>query len=176
MTDDIIRVGFVGAGANTRLRHLPGFKGIEGVDLVSVCNRSRESGQRVADEFQIPRVYDSWIDLIEAPDTNAICVGTWPYMHCSLVLEALKNDKHVLTEARMASSAEEAHWMLEAARMKPNLVTQIVPAPHTLKVDNTIMELVADGYLGDILSVDLTVHQGDFVDYDELPSKGVEIA
>ena len=166
MADDAIRIGFVGAGANTRLRHLPGFGAIEGVELVSVSNRSRESGQRVADEFDLPEVYDSWVDLIRAPDTNAICIGTWPYMHCTLVLAALESDKHVLTEARMAMDAAEAHTMLEASLGKANLVTQIVPAPHTLKVDRTIKDLIADGYLGDILSVDMNIHQGDFVDYD----------
>ena len=166
MTDDTIRIGFIGAGANTTLRHLPEFKEIQGVELVSVANRSRASSQRVADEWQIPTVYDSWVDLIEASDTNAVCVGTWPYMHCAMVLAALENNKHVMTEARMAMNAEQAHIMLEASREKPELVTQIVPAPHTLKVDNTIKELIADGYLGDILSVDMAVHQGGFIDYD----------
>jgi predicted dehydrogenase len=166
MTEDTIRIGFIGAGANTTLRHLPEFKEIEGVELMSVANRSRASSQRVADEWQIPTVYDSWVDLIEASDTNAVCVGTWPYMHCAMVLAALDNNKHVMTEARMAMTAEQAHIMLEASREKPELVTQIVPAPHTLKVDNTIKELIADGYLGDILSVDMAVHQGGFIDYD----------
>ena len=166
MTQETIRIGFVGAGANTRLRHIPGFKAIEGVELVGVCNRSRQSSQRVADEFRIPKVYNSWAALIEAPDTNAICIGTWPYMHRTLVLAALESGKHVLTEARMAMDAAEAHAMLEASRRKPDLVTQIVPAPHTLEVDATIVELIADGYLGEVLSVDMTVHQGGFVDYD----------
>ena len=165
MAEDTVRVGFVGAGANTKLRHIPGLKAIEGVELVSVCNRSRESSQRVADEFQIPTAYDSWAELIEAPDTNAICIGTWPYMHCTMTLAALESDKHVLTEARMAVDAAEAHAMLEASRERPELVTQIVPGPHTLKVDNTIKELIGDGYLGDLLSVDLAVHQGS-IDYD----------
>ena len=98
MTDEIIRIGYVGAGANTRLRHLPGFAAIDGVENISVANRSRESGKRVADDFGISTVYDSWIDLIEADDTNAICIGTWPYMHRNLVLAALEADKHVLTE------------------------------------------------------------------------------
>lgn len=166
MADETIRVGFIGAGANTRLRHIPGLMAIEGVELVSVANRSRESSQKVADEFEIPRVYDSWAKLVAAPDTNAICIGTWPYMHRTLVLAALENDKHVLCEARMAMNAAEAHEMLDASRKKPNLVAQIVPAPHTLKVDPTIKELIASGYLGDILSVDLVVHQGGFIDYD----------
>ena len=65
MVDETIRVGFVGAGANTKLRHIPGLKAIEGVELVSVANRSRESGQRVANTFDIPVVYDSWVDLID---------------------------------------------------------------------------------------------------------------
>ena len=168
MADDTIRMGFVGAGANTKLQHIPGFKAIEGVELVSVCNRSRESSQRVANEFQIPKIYDSWLDLVEAPDTNAICIGTWPYMHCTLVLAALENDKHVLTEARMAMNAEEAHIMLDASRMKPELVTQIVPGPHTLKVDSMIKELIADGYLGEILSVDMAAREGGFIDYNAL--------
>lgn len=166
MADDTIRVGFIGAGANTRLHHLPKLKAIDGVEVVSVANRSRESGQRIADEFGLSAVYESWVDLIEAPDTNAICIGTWPYMHCNLVLAALENDKHVMTEARMAMNASEAHLMLDASRLNPGLVAQIVPAPHTLKVDRTIQDLIAEGYLGDVLSLDVRVHQGGFVDHD----------
>ncbi|HSF30971.1 MAG TPA: Gfo/Idh/MocA family oxidoreductase, partial [Candidatus Tectomicrobia bacterium] len=55
-----IKVGFIGAGNNTRVRHIPGLQAIDGVELVSVCNRSRESSQRVADQFNIPKVHDDW--------------------------------------------------------------------------------------------------------------------
>ena len=165
MTDDTIRIGFIGAGDNTRSRHIPGFQAIDGVELVSVCNRSRESSQRVADQFGIPLVYDNWVDLVEDDNTDAICIGTWPYMHCTMTLAGLENGKHVLTEARMAMNSAEARTMLEASMMEPDLVTQIVPAPHTLPVDSTIKELIADGYLGELLSVDMTSQSG-FIDYD----------
>ena len=85
MPKQSIRIGFIGAGANTELRHIPGFLEAEGVQLVSVSNRSRESSQRISDKYNIPNVYDNWADLIEAEDTDAICIGTWPYMHCSIV-------------------------------------------------------------------------------------------
>ena len=166
MANDTVRVGFVGAGDNTRQRHIPGFKAIEGVELVSVSNRSLESGQRVADAFGIPTVYENWAELMEAPDTDAICIGTWPYMHVTLVLAALENGKHVLTEARMAMDAAEARVMLDASHASPGLVTQIVPAPMTLKVDSTIKALIADGYLGDVLSVDMAMGAGGFIDRD----------
>ena len=38
---DTIRVGVVGAGANTRLHHIPKLKKIDGVEIASVVNRSR---------------------------------------------------------------------------------------------------------------------------------------
>ena len=165
MAEETIRIGFVGAGANTRDRHIPGFQAIDGVELVSVSNRSAESSQRVADQFGIPTVYENWVDLVEADDTDAICIGTWPYMHCIATLAAIESGKHVLTEARMAMNSAEARTMLEASLMDPDLITQIVPAPHTLEVDSTIREMIADGYLGDILSIDL-VSQGGFIDHD----------
>ena len=166
MVEDIIRIGYVGAGANTRLRHLPGFAAIDGVENVSVSNRSRESSQRVADEFGLSTVYDSWIDLIDEDDTDAVCIGTWPYMHKTLVLASLEAGKHVLTEARMTINSDDAKVMLAASLENPDLVAQIVPAPHTLKVDNTIRDMIAVGWFGDVLSADITVHQGGFVDHD----------
>jgi len=167
MTSQPINIGLIGAGGNTRLRHIPGFESIAGVAVTGVCNRSRESGQRVADEFGIENVYDSWEELITAPDIDAICIGTWPYMHCTLVLESLEHGKHVMTEARMAMDAADAHTMLEAARHYPDQVTQIVPAPHTLNLDKTIKKLIGEGYVGDVLSVDASIAQGGFVDLEK---------
>ncbi len=164
MSESAIRIGIVGAGANTRLHHIPGFQAIDGVEVVGLCNRSRESGQRVAGEFGIPKVYDHWGHLVTDGDIDAVCIGTWPNLHCPVTLAALEAGKHVLTEARMAMNAAEARAMLDAARVRPHLTAQIVPAPMTLKQDRTILSLIADGFLGDLLAVDLQGLAGSFVD------------
>ncbi len=164
MADDVVRVGLIGAGRNTRERHLPGFQDIEGVEIVAVANRSMESGRRVADSFNIPTVYDNWRDLLDDPTIDAVCIGTWPYMHCTLSLAALDKGKHVLCEARMAANAEEAHAMLDAAMTNPGLVTQIVPSPTTFKVDGLLQKLVSEGYLGDLLAVELQALVSSFVE------------
>lgn len=155
-----IRIGIVGAGANTKLRHIPGLKAIPDVEIVSVCNRSRESSERVARDFVIPTLYDRWEDLVAAPDTDAIVIGTWPYLHCPITLAALARGKHVLTEARMAMNAGEARRMLEAAQARPDLVAQVVPAPFTLRADRTVRRLLAEGYAGDVLAVDVRAATG----------------
>ena len=65
MSEKKIRVGLIGAGGNTKALHIPGLKKQDGVEIVAVANRTRESGQRVADEFAIPRVHDHWQALLE---------------------------------------------------------------------------------------------------------------
>src|SRR5262249_3164033 len=72
--------------------------------------------------------------------------------------------KHVLCEARMAMNATEGRAMLDASRRAPQLVAQLVPAPMTLEVDSTIERLLAEGYVGDVLAVELQAAQGRFVD------------
>jgi len=163
MSSETVRVGIIGAGSNTRSRHIPGLQAIEGVEIVSVCNRTRASSQRAAKEFGIPKVYDNWKELIDAEDTNAIVIGTWPYLHCRTTLAALAADKHVMCEARMAMNASEAHAMRDAARARPHLVAQVVPSPFSLRADGTIKRLIAEGYLGDVLVVEVRAG-GSFID------------
>ncbi len=166
MSNDTIRVGVVGAGANTTTHHIPKLQAIDGVEVISVCNRSRESSERVAQQFGIPTIYENWQELVAASDTNAIVIGTWPYMHCRVTLAGLAAGKHVMCEARMAMNAQEAHAMRNASRENTHLVTQIVPSPFSLRVDNTIKRLIADGYIGDVLAVEVRAG-GTFLDPDE---------
>lgn len=155
-----IRVGVVGAGGNTRKFHIPNLQKIDGVEIVAVVNRSRESSERAAKEFGITRVHDHWQQLVNDPGIDAVVIGTWPYLHCPVTLASLAAGKHVLTEARLAMNAVEARQMLAASRARPDLVTQVVPGPTTFAADPMIMHLLADGYLGELQSVDLRVSTG----------------
>ncbi len=150
---DTLRIGIIGAGGNTRKMHIPGFLALKNVEIAVVCNRSEASSQQVANEFGIPRIAKSWQEVVNDPDVDAVCIGTWPYMHCEITLAALKAGKHVLTEARMAMNLKEAEQMLEASEAHPELVAQIVPAPFSLKYDATIQRMLGKGELGDIREI-----------------------
>ena len=89
MSKPRVRVGIVGAGTNTRFRHIPGFRAIEGVEIVSVANRTAASAERVAKEFGIPQVIERWQDLVASPDIDAVMIGTWPNLHCEVTCAAL---------------------------------------------------------------------------------------
>jgi predicted dehydrogenase len=145
-----VRIGLIGAGANTKSRHIPGFLAIPDVKIVAVCNRRPESSAAVAREFGVARTFDKWEELVADPGLDAIAVGTWPYLHCPIVLTALEAGKHVLTEARMAMNAAEARSMLTALKQNPKLVGQIVPSPFGLRGDALVKKLLNDGYIGEL--------------------------
>ena len=166
MADVPIRVGLIGAGGNVRNRHIPGFQGVDDCELVAVANRTVQSGRVVADQFNIPKVYGHWQELLEDEEINAVCIGTWPYMHRTMTLAALQAGKHVLTEARMANDAAEARDMLAASRAHPHLVCQLTPTSTSYTIDNVIKRLIDEGHLGELLSVDFTSLQNNFADFD----------
>jgi predicted dehydrogenase len=153
MAQQPLRVGLIGAGDNTRKRHIPGLRALPDVHLVALCNRRPESTAAVARTHSIPRTYDHWQKVIDDPDLDAVVIGTWPYLHCPITLAALEAGKHVLTEARMALNAAEAHRMLAASRRHPKLVTQIVPSPFGLKGHDFMRELLAEGFVGELREV-----------------------
>ncbi len=161
-----IRIGIIGAGQNTQLKHIPNFKKIEGVEIVAVCNRSLESSRQVSDKFGIPKIYAHWTELIENNEIEAVLIGTWPYLHCPAACAALQAGKHVLCEARMAMNAQEAYEMWNTSKNHPELVAQIVPSPFTLKYDQHLFDLIQSGFLGEILTLDLRFSSRTFIDRD----------
>ncbi len=151
-----IRIGVLGAGGNTRAKHIPAFQTIPGVEVTAVCNRTQASGEAVAKEFGIATVTDNWRDIVESPEIDAVCIGTWPNLHGKLATAALRAGKHVLTEARMARNLAEAEMMHGESLARPTLVAQIVPAPMSLPFDATIIDLLQSGELGELREVLLT--------------------
>lgn len=148
-----IRIGIVGAGRIVRAEHVPRLRAIDGVDLVGVANRSPESSRRAADELGLGRAYADWRELIGDPAIDAVLVGAWPILHAPVAIAALEAGKHVLTEARMAATAEDARAMLRTSRANPELVAMVVPASFSFWADATINRLLADGAIGRIRHV-----------------------
>jgi predicted dehydrogenase len=161
-----VRIGLIGAGENVREVMIPGFRRIPGCELLAVANTSLTSSQRVATEFGIPRPYPHWRALLDDAEVDAVCIGTWPYMHHPLTLASLERGKHVLCQARMANNAQEAREMLAASQRHPELVCQLVPTSTSYQVDNALIKLLSDGYVGEVLSVEVQRVGRAFADFD----------
>ncbi len=160
-----IRIGIIGAGGIVRQRHLPGFQQIEDVEIVAVCNRTEESTQRIADEYDIPHRISDWKELVHHPEVDAVLVGTWPYMHEECSIEALNAGKPVFCQARMARNSEEARRMLEAQKAAGK-VAMLCPPPIGMKWDKVIKRLLAEKTIGKVLTIRVSMMGGDYLDHD----------
>ena len=153
MAGESLRIGFVGAGAINRTRHVPGLKKIAGVEFEVVANRSQASSQAAADEYGIKRTAGNWMEVVEDQNVDVVWIGTHPSMHREITIAALEAGKHVFTQARMAMDYADAKLMWEAAQKYPHLTTNICAPPHYMRGDKVIRQMLAEGYVGQPLNV-----------------------
>lgn len=167
MTEQTVRIGVVGAGANTRTRHIPAFRQIPGVSVVGVVNRTPASTAQAARELEIPVTYPDWQALVADPQIDAVMIGTWPNLHCEVTCAALAAGKHVLCEARMARNLDEAQQMFDAAQAHPDLVAQLVPSPFGLEFNSYFKELIDDQFFGELREVVVIGADDTFWDFSK---------
>ena len=153
--DSRVRIGIVGAGAFTLNRMLPNIVRLPHAEVTVVSNRSRESGEAVAERFGIPRVTTDWRSVVDGSDVDAVFVGTPPYVHLEIVTAALAAGKHVLCQTRIATSADEARRMLaaaDAARAR-GITSMLVPPAPWYRGARFIQHLVDSGFVGKLRQV-----------------------
>lgn len=167
MISSIIRVGIVGAGQNTRLRHLPGLRAIPGVEIRGVVNRTAPSTAEAARQLGISKTYADWQALVADPDLDAVVIGTWPNLHAEVTCAALQAGKHVLCEARMARNLAEAKQMLAVSQAHPDQVAMIVPSPCGLVCEREVRALIQERYLGDLREYVVLGGTSQFTDYSQ---------
>ena len=49
-----LKIGFIGCGGIANQKHLPGMKGMEGVDLCAFCDLIIERAEKAAKEYGTP--------------------------------------------------------------------------------------------------------------------------
>ncbi|MDA1275016.1 MAG: Gfo/Idh/MocA family oxidoreductase [Verrucomicrobia bacterium] len=100
-------------------------------DLVGVATRSETSAKRAQCEFKKwtgvePKAYfgeQPWIDLLrDFPELDVVAVATPDHLHTPVILAALENKAHVITEKPMCLSIDEADQIIELARRQERVV------------------------------------------------------
>jgi predicted dehydrogenase len=147
--EQVIRIGFIGAGGIARQRHLPALQAIKSVKLAVVCNRRLESAAAVSASFGIPEVAAHWEDVVTRSDIDVVWIGTMPHLHAPITIAALEAGKHVFCQARMAMNLAEARAMLTAAESHPRRpVTMLCPPPNGMKHGLYFEKLLRDRAIG----------------------------
>jgi predicted dehydrogenase len=161
----VIRFGTLGAARITPAALINPCRNIDDAVVSVVAARDRARAEAFAQEHGIPNVVDSYEDVINHPDIDAVYNPLHTGLHHEWSIKALEAGKHVLCEKAIANNAREAEEMAAVARAT-GLV--LMDAYHYRYHPCFIRakEICDSGVLGEISEIDGTFHVAGHLEGD----------
>ncbi len=149
-----VRMGVIGYGywGPNVVRNL---QNLEACEVLSVCDKSTAALRRASRLYPGLKVTTDLIDVLSAPEIDAVAIVTPVWTHFELAKAALLNGKHVFVEKPFTSTSEQALELIELAE-RLNLRIMV---DHTFLFSGPVIkirELVDDGALGHLYYFDST--------------------
>lgn len=116
MSDEPVRLGYVGCGFMAQKVHLPNFASIPGCRLIALAEVRPDLGRAVGADYGISRLYRSHEELAADPEIEAVAVSAGYSLQGRMAADLLRAGKHVFMEKPMATTVEQAEVILSAAR------------------------------------------------------------
>ncbi|MGA7160903.1 MAG: Gfo/Idh/MocA family oxidoreductase [Bacteroidota bacterium] len=118
-------------------------------ELYAVGSRNVETAKHFADEFNIPKAYGSYQELVNDPAVDVVYIGTPHNLHFENTLLALNHNKHVLCEKPIGVNLKEATLMFQKAKEKKLFLMEALWSRFLPNIIKT-KELVDSGEIGKI--------------------------
>jgi predicted dehydrogenase len=143
------RIGAIGAGFIMRDVQLVAYRNA-GFSVVAIASKHATRAHEVAQSRGIPKVYDTWQELIDDSSIDVLDIAVPPDIQPAMVLEAARR-KHVrgiLAQKPLAMNYQQAREMVEACgRAGIRLaVNQNMRYDQSIRALKTVLKR---GYLGD---------------------------
>lgn len=154
-----IALGIVGASARygwAKRAHMPAILALPEYELVAVGTEHQETAEASAKQYGAQKSYSNYLDLVNDPDISLVDVSVRAPRHYEIVMAALHAGKNVFCEWPLGANSVQANEMVELAQDKGvhtmvGLQSRFAPGFQHMR------NLVRDGYLGDLLTANMTM-------------------
>lgn len=165
-----IRVGIIGMQPDRSwgaIAHIPALAALSDRYVVTALSTTRqESADAAAQRYGVPHAFDNHMDLVRHPEVDLVAVTVKVPHHLELVTAAIEAGKHVYCEWPLGNGIAEARQMAALAKAKGvhgaiGLQARQAPAVRY------VADLIAQGFIGDVLSTTLVgsgMNWGEYVD------------
>ncbi|MFI3169094.1 MAG: Gfo/Idh/MocA family oxidoreductase [Faecalibacterium sp.] len=145
-----VKIGMVGVGAISGIYLENITKMFREIELVAVCDLVKERAEKAAEEYKIPKIYDTMHELFADEEIDIVLNLTRPYEHFEVSKAALLAGKHVYSEKPLGATLEEGEALVTLAQEKKLMLGG---APDTFMGAGiqTCRKLIEDGYIGDTI-------------------------
>ena len=153
VTTSSLRIGCLGAAKIAPGALIKPARRVPGAEVVAVAARDRGRADEFARRHSIPKVYDTYKELVEAPDVDAVYIPLPNGLHAEWTLAALAAGKHVLCEKPFTANADEAEKVALAAANSDRVVMEAFHwRYHPLAT--RMLDVIGSGDLGQIRHVE----------------------
>lgn len=148
MTYEPVRWGIISTAHINRLV-IPPAQASPKVDLVGVASRTEERADAYAAEWEIPRAYGSYEDLLADPEIEAVYISLPNTMHCEWSIKSVEAGKHVLCEKPFDSKPEKVAEAFDAADRAGRFLSEAFMWRHNPQTKR-LRELLDEGAIGEL--------------------------
>lgn len=159
-----MKFAFVGCGRIATL-HVAGYKNRDDCELYGVYDKNKQTAEKFAAEHGIPKVYDSYEELLADPNITGVEILAPHHLHCQLTVQACKAQKHVSVQKPMAFNLKECDEMIAAAKengVKLKVFENFVHYPPYLLVK----ELIQKGEIGEVRGIRYKMNNGGLLSHN----------
>jgi predicted dehydrogenase len=141
--------------------------------LTAVASRDLSRAKRLQGQYEIPKAYGSYQELIDDPEIDGIYIPLPNNLHYPWALKALDGGKHVLCEKPLALNAIEAREMMDKAKDSKLVLMEALMYRFQPRIKH-IQKLVGAGVIGapKIVRAAFTFHALDKENFRFMPEMG----
>ena len=158
MTTSIVKWGIIST-ADINRKVIPGAHASSKVDLVGVASRTKDRAESYAREWEIPRAYGSYDDLLADPEIEAVYISLPNNMHTEWSIKSVEAGKHVLCEKPFTRHPDEITQAWDAADKAGRLLSEAFMYRHNPQTKKA-KELVESGAIGELRLIRSTFSYG----------------
>ncbi len=141
-------ITIIGAGGIVEAAHLPAYR-LAGITVSGIFDKDITKAEKLADRFEIPKVYNSLAQAVVENNTNCIYDIAVPGNKVSEVIKQLPHQSFVLIQKPMGENLEQAEEILKLCRQKglvAGINFQLRYAPYILMAK----QMIAAGIIGEV--------------------------
>ena len=143
-----LNIGIIGTSG----RALGNIEGVEGENIVAVCDIDDRLLAVAKDRFPKAQTFEDFRKLIEMGGLDAVVISTADHTHAPAAAMALRMGKHVYCEKPLSHSVHEARTLAKLAG-EAKVATQMGTQIHATDNYRRVVEAIQSGTIGPVKAV-----------------------
>lgn len=116
MSSSKIRVAFYGCGNFAKKNRIPNLLELDSVTIIAACDSNIQAAKETADCFNIPHVYQSGHEMLDAVEFDVLYSIVPAYVRTDVEVIAAEKGKHIFSEKPQAITMQVANRIDKAIR------------------------------------------------------------